>query len=65
MCEANVYYAGEDGKEEMIMEEVDLIIPQEDGSYMIKGICGNQKFIEGEIQEISLLNHKIVFKGNP
>jgi len=62
MCEANAYYIDENGKEEVLMKDVDKIIP-EDNKYVLRDIYGEQKFIAGEIKEISLLNHKIIFKA--
>ncbi len=60
MCEANAYYIDEEGKEEVLMKEVDIIVPDEE-KYLIKDIYGNQKFIKGKIQKISLVDHKIIF----
>lgn len=60
MCEANAYiYA--DGKEELYLENVDLMKPEE-GKILLKNLFGEQKVFEGEIREISLLRHKIVLE---
>ena len=60
MCESNVYLDNE-GKEEMFMESVDVIRP-EDGKLYLKSIFGEQKIVEAKIKEISLVNHRIVLK---
>ncbi|MCK5578155.1 MAG: CooT family nickel-binding protein [Planctomycetes bacterium] len=58
MCEANVYLK-ENGKEELLLKEVDVIRPQEDGLFM-RSIFGEQKNIKARITEINLIDHKII-----
>jgi predicted RNA-binding protein len=60
MCEANAYIY-EDGKELLYLENVDIMRPEE-GKIYLRSLFGEQKVFEGEIKEISLLNHKIVLK---
>jgi predicted RNA-binding protein len=60
MCEANAYIY-KDGKEELYLENVDIMRPEE-GKIFLKNLFGEQKMFEGEIKEISLLKHKIVLK---
>ena len=60
MCEANAYIV-EDGKEELYLENVDVIRP-EGGKIFMKNLFGEQKFFEGTIEEISLIKHKIILK---
>lgn len=60
MCETNVYIE-KDGKEELYMENVDVIKPEEKKIYM-RNIFGEQKYFEGAIKEISLNKHKIILK---
>jgi predicted RNA-binding protein len=60
MCEANAYIY-KDGKEELYLESVDIMRPEE-GKIFLKNLFGEQKMFEGEIKEISLLKHKIVLK---
>ncbi len=60
MCEANVYLL-KDGQEELIMEEVDIIRPEE-GKYYLRSVMGEQKMIDGQIKSISLVNHKIIME---
>ena len=60
MCETNVYIE-KDGKEELYMENVDVITPEEGKIYM-RNIFGEQKYFEGAIKEISLNKHKIILK---
>lgn len=60
MCEANAYIF-ENGKEELYLENVDIMKPEE-GKIYLKNLFGEQKVFEGEIKEISLLRHKIVLE---
>lgn len=60
MCEANAYIY-KDGKEELYLENVDVLIPEGSNIYM-KNLFGEQKTLKGYVKEISLLRHKIVLK---
>jgi predicted RNA-binding protein len=60
MCEANAYIY-KDGKEELYLENVDVMKP-EGGKIFMKNLFGEQKTFEGEIKEVSLLRHKIVLE---
>jgi predicted RNA-binding protein len=60
MCESNVYIE-KDGKEELYLENVDIMKP-EGGKIYMKNLFGEQKIFEGSIKEISLIKHKIVLK---
>ena len=60
MCEANAYVL-ENGKEELYLENVDVMKPEE-GKIFLKNLFGEQKVFEGEIKEVSLLRHKILLQ---
>ena len=60
MCETNAYIE-ENGSEELFLENVDIVKP-EDGRIYMKNLFGEQKFFEGSIKEISLIKHKIILK---
>lgn len=60
MCEANAYVYS-DGTEELYLENVDIMKPEQ-GKIFLKNLFGEQKVFEGEIKEISLLRHKIVLE---
>ena len=60
MCDTNAYI-DKDGTEELYLENVNLIRP-EDGMIYLKNLFGEEKTFEGSIQEISLNNHKILLK---
>lgn len=62
MCEANAYIL-KDGKEELVMESVDIVDPEEDDScYRLISIFGEQKIIRGRIKTMNLVDHKILFE---
>lgn len=60
MCEANAYVYM-DGKEEIYLESVDIMRPEE-GKIYLRNLFGEQKIFDGQIKEISLLKHKIVLE---
>jgi predicted RNA-binding protein len=61
MCEANAYISRND-KEELILESVDLVTPQDDGGFLLVDIFGTQKLIKGRLKQMNLVDHKIVFQ---
>jgi len=60
MCEANAYLV-EDGKEELLLEMVDKVVPQEDG-LMLEDIFGRRKLVKAKIIELALVDHRIVLE---
>ncbi|MBM4294526.1 MAG: CooT family nickel-binding protein [Deltaproteobacteria bacterium] len=58
MCEAAAYIL-KDGKEELLLADVDVIEP--DGEYLrLISIFGEQKTVKATIQSLNLVNHKVV-----
>jgi len=62
MCEANAYLIKESGKKELIFENVDKILPREDGILM-EDIFGKKKILRARIKEMALVDHKIVLEA--
>ncbi len=62
MCEANAYMVRND-REELILESVDVVEPQEDGGFLLVDIFGQQKTVRGRLKTMNLVNHKIVFES--
>lgn len=60
MCDVNVYIY-KDGKEDLYLENVDLVVP-ESGKVFMKNLFGEQKTFEGRVREISLLRHRILLE---
>lgn len=61
MCEASAFFFRE-GKEELLLEGVDIVQPEEDGQYRLVSIFGEQKIIKGKLKGMNLVNHKILFE---
>ncbi|MBW1699367.1 MAG: CooT family nickel-binding protein [Deltaproteobacteria bacterium] len=61
MCEANAYIY-RDGNEELLLESVDIVEPEKDGSFRLRSIFGEQKIIKGKIKLMNLVEHKIIFE---
>ena len=61
MCEANAYIS-RDNQEELILESVDLITPQDNGEFLLVDIFGSQKIVKGKLKQMNLVDHKIVFE---
>jgi predicted RNA-binding protein len=60
MCEANVYMEI-NGVEELVMESVDVLEPEENDTWRLVGIFGDQKLIRGRLKAMKLVDHRIVF----
>ena len=61
MCEANAYLLKE-GKEELILEAVDIVEPYEEGKIRLANIFGEQKVLDAKLKSMSLVNHKIILE---
>lgn len=60
MCEANAYLR-KNGQEELILEAVDKVLPQEDG-LVLEDIFGRRKMIKARIAELALVDHRIILE---
>jgi predicted RNA-binding protein len=60
MCEANAFLRRE-GVDELILESVDKVVPQEDG-LMLEDIFGRRKVLKAKIVELSLVDHRIILE---
>jgi predicted RNA-binding protein len=61
MCEGNAYFFRDD-KEELILNSVDLVKPQDDGGFLLIDIFGTQKILKGKLKQMNLVDHKIIFE---
>jgi predicted RNA-binding protein len=59
MCEATAYII-KNGGEELLLADVDVIEPQEDGTVRLVSIYGEQKVLKAHIKSMSLVNHRVV-----
>lgn len=63
MCEANAYLY-ENGREELVLESVDEVIPTETEVFL-KSIFGQRKTVAGRIKELRLVDHRIILERLP
>jgi len=61
MCEANAYVIDEKGKESLLLEGVDKVVPEED-KLILENIFGQRKIIKAKIKELSLVDHRILLE---
>jgi len=61
MCEANAYLSRGDS-EELILNSVDLVKPQDNGAFLLVDIFGTQKVVKGKLKQMNLVDHKIIFE---
>jgi predicted RNA-binding protein len=61
MCEASAFLITDDGRENIYLKDVDVIRPNGKTLYL-RDIFGEQREIEAEIKEISLINHRILLQ---
>ena len=61
MCEASVYLL-KDGREELFLDSVDILEPQEGGRIYMRNLAGEQKVLTARIKGIRLVEHKIILE---
>jgi predicted RNA-binding protein len=61
MCEANAYFL-KDGREELVLEAVDLVEPEAEDTWRLVSIFGEQKIVQGRLCGMQLVDHKIFFQ---
>ncbi len=62
MCDTNAYIWKDEENEELYLESVTLIRP-EDGSVYLKNLFGEEKRFEGRIREVSLKTNRVLLEG--
>jgi predicted RNA-binding protein len=60
MCEADAYI-GKAGKDELLMEAVDLVELEEPDQWRLVNIFGEQKTVRARIRHLALGEHKLFF----
>lgn len=58
MCEAAAYML-KNGKEELLLQDVDVIEPDGDNLRLVS-IFGEQKVVKATIQSLNLVDHKVI-----
>ena len=64
MCEATAYILNNNGDEELLLADVDIIEPEDGDSIRLVSIYGEQKVIKGRIKSMSLVNHRVVLAAD-
>jgi predicted RNA-binding protein len=62
MCESTAYVL-KNGKEEVILENVDYLENQ-DGRVKMVNLFGEEKVIDGRVKSLSLVDHKIILEAS-
>lgn len=61
MCEANVYILDEDGKEKLLLESVDKIVPSGEEIFL-ENIFSQRKTVKAKIKTMALVEHKVILE---
>ncbi|MDF2986992.1 MAG: putative RNA-binding protein [Eubacterium sp.] len=62
MCEANVYLLDETGKEVLILDSVDKIVPGEE-EIVLENIYSERKTLRARIKLMELVEHRIILEN--
>ncbi len=54
----------QNGKETLIMEDIQSIVWKDPTHFILTDIIGNSKSVEGRILAMDLINHQILIEGN-
>ncbi len=60
MCQSNAYLLNSSGSEKLLMEDVSLITPLEDGGIELVGLFGDRLTVQATLKEMDLLKHRII-----
>jgi predicted RNA-binding protein len=61
VCESTAYIL-KNGKEELVLENVDFLESQE-GVVKMVNLFGEEKSVEGRVKSLSLVDHKIILEA--
>lgn len=61
MCESNVYVRDAEG-ERLVMEDA-VMLENLGGKVRVKNILGEEVELDGDVEEITFLEHRIVING--
>ncbi|EGD49517.1 RNA-binding protein, predicted [Ruminiclostridium papyrosolvens DSM 2782] len=62
MCEANVYLLDKNGKETLVLDSVDKVIPDKD-EIILENIYNERKTVRARIKEMELVEHRIILES--
>ncbi|NMA91522.1 MAG: CooT family nickel-binding protein [Firmicutes bacterium] len=61
MCQSSAYLIKEDGREELVMEDVNIVKPR-GAQILMVDILGTEKLIAARIKELQLVDHRIILE---
>ena len=62
MCLSNVFYIDSDGQQEEVMRDVAQMEAHDNG-FLLVGLLGEQKFVQGEVRTIDFVDKHSVVLG--
>lgn len=62
MCEATVFVAQDDGGQEILLEDVDLVEFEEGDQVRLVSIFGDQVSLRARVRSMSLAAHRILLE---
>ena len=61
MCEANVYFIDREGRERLVLESVDKVVPSDEGIFL-ENIYSERKTVRAKIKAMELVEHRIILE---
>ncbi len=61
MCQSNAYFI-EGDNEKLILEDVAKLLFENENKIRLISLFGEEKTVNGELEKVDLLNHKIFIK---
>ena len=61
MCQSNAYFI-EGNNEKLILEDVAKLLFENENKIRLISLFGEEKTVNGELEKVDLLNHKIFIK---
>ena len=62
MCLSNVFYVDSNGQQQEVMRDVAQLEAHNNG-FLLTGLLGEQKFVQGEVRTIDFMNKHSVVLG--
>jgi len=64
MCLSNVFYVDSNGQQQEVMRDVAQMEAHDNG-FLLAGLLGEQKFVQGEVRTIDFMDkHSVVLGAN-
>jgi predicted RNA-binding protein len=63
MCESSIIKK-KNGEEIVLAEDIDFIKVISKGKLLIRTVLGEERYIDGEIEEVDLHGHRVIIKND-